>query len=149
MPPAGTYTCSVLDVQTAKSKNKGTPYIDVTLSNGEYEFNDQLYVTARTINRLCLFAKRVCGMSDDTEIPDDDLEAAKFVANYIMKNAVDNRCMVTVEENDEKFMPESGPDMGRTITIKRRRVAFTGYERYNETESTTTTKKVTDEDLPF
>lgn len=130
MPPKGKYVCTVLNTVSGRSAKKKTPQIEITLSNGEYEFADQLYVTDKTLPRLCLFAIRVCGMSRTEPLPDDNLEAAQQVAKFIMANALDKKCIVTVDENDEKFMPEKGPDAGRVITIKRRKVPMNGYEEY-------------------
>lgn len=131
-PPIGKYPCTVVSVLNDVSAQKKTPFIDVTFSTGDYEFPDQLYVTDKTLGRLCMFATRVCGMPRETRLPDADTEAVKFLANYIMQNAIGKRAIVIVEENEEKYMPTSGPDAGRTLTKKRKRVAFRGYEEYKE-----------------
>ena len=132
MPPKGKYVCTVLNVVAGKSAQKKTPQIEVTFSNGEYEFPDQFYITNKTLGRLCLFAMRVCGMSRTEPLPDDNLEAAKYVANFIMKNAIDKKCVVTIEEREEKYMPATGPDAGRMKSIMRRRVPMNGYEEYKQ-----------------
>lgn len=130
MPPKGKYNCVVQATVTGRSAQKKTPYVELLLTTESgMDFEDQLYVTGKALNRLCLVARRVCGMPDDFELPDDDDEAAKTVANYIEKNVPGKMCLVTIEENDEKFMPQTGPDAGRTITKKRRKVAFNGYDK--------------------
>lgn len=130
IPPKGKYNCVVNATITGRSAQKKTPYVELLLTTDDgIDFSDQVYVTGKALNRLCLVARRVCGMPDDFEIPDDNDEAAKTVANYIVKNVPGKMCLVTVEENDEKYMPQSGPDAGRTITIKKRRVSFNGYDK--------------------
>jgi hypothetical protein len=130
-PPVGKHVCTVLDVIAGTSARKKTPQIEITMSNGEMEFADQLYVTDKTLSRLCLFAIRVCGMPRGTALPDADSEAVSQVAKFIINNALGKKAVVIIEEKEEKFMPESGPDAGRMVTKKRRRVAFPcGYEEY-------------------
>lgn len=154
-PPKGKHCCVVLDAVKGKSKNKGTPQITLSLSNGETEFTDNLYVTDKTLGRLCLVAKRVCGMSDDFQLPDDNLSASNEVAKYIMGNIIGKNCIVTIEENDETFIPTSGPDMGRPVTRQRKRVALNGYEEAVNEEAETSqgqqqsNQQTADEGLPF
>lgn len=144
-PPKGQYNCLVVDISKGTSKEKKTPYVEPIFTTGEYEFNDQLYVTPKTIGRLSLFARKVCNMPDDHEIPDDDKDAANALAKYIMENAANKKCIVTIDEFIEKFIPVSGPDMGRTVEKTRRRVAFRGYDRMPENQSI----NIDDDDLPF
>lgn len=146
LPPKGKYNCVVIGIDKGLSQQKKTPYIEPTLSTGEEDFTDQLYVTEKTIGRLCLFAKRVCGMPDDFSLSDDDKSAVNEIAKFIMENAIGKNCIVTIEENEEKFIPKTGPDIGRTITKMRRRVGFNGYAKPSEHG---TIKTATDEDLPF
>lgn len=148
MPPKGKYNCSVVAIDKGVSSNKKTPYIEPTLSTGEDDFTDQLYVTPKTIGRLSLFARRVCGMPDDFPLSDDDTAAANELAKFIMQNAVGKSCIVTIEENEEMFIPTTGPDAGRTKVKLRRKVAFKGYERFEEPlpPSSNTTPE---DDLPF
>ena len=153
-PPKGKYACRVINIDKGISQQKKTPFVEPTFSTEsvdyeDYEFTDQIYVTEKTIGRLCLFARRVCGMPDNFELPDSDKEAANTVAKYIMENAVGKMCIVTIEENEEKFIPTSGPDMGRTITKMRRRVAFKGYENYKNESVPEQQQQINDDDLPF
>ena len=135
-PPVGKHLCTVINVTSGKSAKKQTPQIEVAWSNGEMEFPDQLYITDKTLSRLCMFAMRVCGMSRTEVLPDEDMEAVKHVANFIMKNTIGKKAFVNIDEKEEKFVPESGPDAGRMKTVKRRRVAFpVGYEEYKEPEA--------------
>jgi hypothetical protein len=131
-PPAGWYSVEIIGVEKGLSAKKKTPQITLIFSDGESEFDDNLFVTEKTIPRLCLVAKRVCGMDEKTVLPDSDIEAANTVAKYICEHANGKKCRVRIEENEEKYMVESGPDIGQTKSIKKRRVAYNGYERYVE-----------------
>lgn len=142
-PPVGKYQCMVIALNKGTTQQKKTPYIEVVFSTGEDEFPDQLFVTAKTLGRLCFFAKRVCGMPDEYELSDDDKEASVQIAKYIMQNALNKICYVTIEETDEEFIPTSGPDMGRKIKKTRRRVAFRGYDRYPDASGTSETNAST------
>ena len=128
-PPSGKYHVSVTGIEKGKSAKKQTPQITVTFSDGEIEFDDNLFVTLKTIPRLALFAKRVCGMDKKTVLPDDDEQAATIIAKHIMANSVGKKCIVMIEESEEQYIAESGLDIGKTKTIKKRRVAYNGYYR--------------------
>lgn len=151
LPPPGKYGFTVVEIEKGKSQVKKTPFVQPTLltHNGDYQFVDQLYVVGKALSRLCLFARRICKMPDDFKIPDEDQPAAIEVAKYIMENARDKTGIVKVEENEEKFIPESGPDAGRTITRMRRRVAFIGYEKDEDLDTITEKHQTEDDDLPF
>ena len=149
MPPKGKYHFQVIDIGKGSSQQKHTPFVEPLLSIGEYDFTDQIYVTENTLGRLCLFARRICGMPDNFELPDSNAEAAIAVAKFIMENAIGKEGIVTIEENEEKFIPTSGPDMGRTITKMRRRVAFKGYDKYEPSTSVEGVPEQSDDDLPF
>jgi hypothetical protein len=131
-PPAGRYPVSITGIEKGFSQKKKTPQITLVFSDGEVEFDDNLFVTEKTIPRLCLVARRVCGMPDTTAVPDADIDAANFVAKYIMDNALGKKCIVKIDETEETILVEKGPDAGRKKTIKRRRVAYSGYEKYTE-----------------
>ncbi len=133
-PPKGEYVSTITGAISGRSKTKKTPQIELTISNGDFDFSDTLFVTEKTISRLALVAKRVANMKEDYELPDDDLECANELAKYIMQNIIGKRCVVVIEENEESFIPERGPDMGRKITKIRRRVAFNGYKELPATE---------------
>lgn len=145
MPPKGRYEFEVVGIEKGVSTGeKKTPYIEVTMISSEHEFSDQIYVTEKTLSRLCLFAKRICGMPDTFELPDGDKEASNVVARFIMENALGKCGIVTVEENEEKFMPSSGPDAGRMVSKMRRRVAFNGYQKMEIKNN-----QQKEDDLPF
>lgn len=149
-PPKGKYQCKVIALSKGKSPSKKTPFIELTLTTGEDDFSDQLYITDKAIGRLCLVARRVCDMPDTFEIPDNDNEAVNLIAKFICENALEKECIVTIEENEESFIPTSGPDIGRTKTILKRRVAFRGYDRYISSQiSDTSNSNIEEEDLPF
>ena len=128
-PPPGQYPCTVTGVHKKVSKNKQTPYLEITLAHGDKEFSDSLFITEKALSRICLVAKRVCGMEDNFELPDEDDAAVRVLTEYIFLNIIGKKTVVTIEENAEVFIPESGPDMGRKVTKMRRRVAFSGYDR--------------------
>lgn len=148
-PPVGKYQVSIISVEKGKSATKQTPQITLTFDDGENIYSDNLFVTPKTIPRLALVAKRVCLMDEKTVLPDDDMEAANIIAKFIMQNALHKQCIVKIEENEESFIPTSGPDVGKTKTIKKRRVAYNGYERFTGEplpQSTTTPQQ---DDMPF
>ena len=129
-PPAGKYSVEIIGIEKGKSKKKLTPQITLIFSDGESEFDDNLFVTEKTIRRLCLVAKRVCLMDEKTELPDKNIDAANMVAKFIMENALGKKCIVKIEETEEQYIAENGPDIGTRRTIKKRRVAYNGYEKY-------------------
>jgi hypothetical protein len=131
-PSKGWHSCVILSVLKGRSQKKKTPQIELTISNGETEFTDQIYVTEKTISRLALVAKHVAGMPGDYNLPDDNAECANVIAGYIAANITGKRCLVEIEETEEDYVPESGPNMGRKMTRKRRRVSFAGYKRIDE-----------------
>jgi hypothetical protein len=142
-PPAGKYSVNIVSVEKGLSLKKKTPQITLGFSDGENEFDDQLFVTEKTIPRLCLVAKRVCLMDEKTTLPDSDIDAANMIARHIMDNALGKKCVVKIEENEEIIMVERGPDAGTKKTIKRRRVAYNGYEKYTEP------RQAGEDEMPF
>lgn len=154
LPPKGKYNFVVIGLEKDVSKGeKKTPFIEVQMSTGEDEFSDQLYVTEKTLSRLYMFAKRICGMEDTFELPDTDKEAAIEIAKFIMRNAIGKSGVVTIDESEEVFIPTSGPNMGRSISKMRRRVAFNGYSKATSIPPVGPTVSATnnweDEPLPF
>jgi len=128
-PPPGRHLCRVVKAAPWKSPKKGTPATMLTLATRDgNQFEDPLFVGPKALWRLVLAARRVCGMPEDTPIPDDDGEAAKFLARYIVDNAPGKDTIVTIEERDEVFVVTEGPDQGQKKTVKRRRVSAAGYE---------------------
>ena len=77
-PPAGKYSVKIVSVEKGFSAKKKTPQITLVFSDGENEFDDHLFVTEKTIPRLCLVAKRVCLMDEKTILPDKDIDAANL-----------------------------------------------------------------------
>ena len=133
-PPAGKHLCRCTDAKPWTSPKKQTPAVMLTwvTRDGAYQFEDAVFVTSKAIGRLHLVAKRVCQIPGDTELPDDDLNAAKVFARYIADNAKGKDALVTIEEQEEQFVVREGPDMGQTRTTTRHRVAFGGYESPTE-----------------
>jgi len=130
-PPAGKYLATCIGVRKWRSPNKHTPAVMLTwrTPDDQFNFEDAVYVTEKTVPRLNLVAQRVCGMPDETELPDDNLEAARFLALHIFDHAHGRQAIVTIDEHAEQYMDENtGQKKTRTV----RRVAFAGYEAVEE-----------------
>ena len=136
LPPAGKYNAEIVNAKRTTSKFQKTPYVELMIQTEGTEFTDAVFITGPALKRLCLVAQRVCGMAKDTELPDGDIEAAEFLADYIVENAPSKKCEITIEEKTEKYIPESGPDMGRTVEKQKRKVAFNGYNTISATVPT-------------
>lgn len=148
-PEPGTHACVVVGRKKGVSEKKKTPYIELTMSDGSSEFSDQLYVTPGAINRLAIVSKHVCGLPGDTDLPDDKTAAAKFLANYIFENVYGKKCFVVIEQYTEEYIPTQGPDMGRKIELKKRRVAFDGYKKHVAQPEAEKQVEESQEELPF
>lgn len=151
-PPAGKHLCRVVKAVPWTSPNKKTPAAKLTLAtrDGEYSFDDALFVTGPALWRLVLVARRVCAMPADTVLPDADGEAAKVLARYIVENAMGKDALVTIEERDETFVVTEGPDQGQKKTVKRRRVSAAGYETPpTEARQDKTLPVPPSDDIPF
>ncbi len=153
-PPAGKYLCRCINTETWLSPVKKVPAVLLTLTtqDAEYQFTDKVFVTAKALGRLVLVARRLCGMLKDSELPDDDLEAAKQIARYIADNAVGCDAMITVEEQEEKYIVEKGPDIGQSRTVTRSRVPYDGYATIpesSEPEGQDAGANKDDGDIPF
>ena len=127
-------TC--IEAKLATSKVKKTPFIRIhwETTDGEYKFTDDAFCTVKSIRRLALIASHVCGFSD--EIPDSDEEAMKVLEEFILENVEGKTSFVTIEEKQEIFIPESGPNMGRATTVTKKKVAYNGYEKPGEVGTT-------------
>ena len=53
----------------------------------------------------------------------------KILEEFILENIVGKSAVVIIEEKQEIFIPESGPNMGRKTEIMKKKVAFSGYEK--------------------
>jgi hypothetical protein len=152
-------TC--IEAKLVMSKVKKTPSVRLhwETTDGEYKFTDDVFCTVKSIRRLALVASHVCGFAD--EIPDSDDEAMKILEEFILDNVEGKTSFVTIEEKQEIFIPESGPNMGRKTTVTKKKVAYNGYEKPGEVGTTPASapapvaeKKVLKEgekedDLPF
>ncbi len=127
-------TC--IEAKLATSKVKKTPFIRIhwETTDGEYKFTDDAFCTVKSIRRLALIASHVCGFAD--EIPDSDEKAIKVIEEFILENIEGKTSFVTIEEKQEIFIPESGPNMGRKTTLAKKKVAYSGYEKPVEASST-------------
>jgi hypothetical protein len=150
-PPTGKRNCICIEASKQRSKQKKTPCVHLKFRsfNGEYEFSDDVWVVAKGLKRLNLVAQRLCNLPEEFALPDDDLEAARLLANYIHDNAKGKRATITIEENEEKYMVESGPEKGLQKKITRKRVAFAGYDRLREQEGESTQDEYPTDDSDF
>lgn len=153
-PPVGKIEATCLDAKLLTSKTKKTSYIKLTWENptGEYQWSDRVFCTVKAVRRLALVAKHICGFT--AELPDSDDDAMGILTDFILANIIGKRSLVTIEEKEEIFIPESGPDMGRKVTTMKKKVAFSGYEKPETTISAVEGKKkeITKEDsdsIPF
>jgi hypothetical protein len=123
--------CIEAKLATAKNERK-TPFVRLhwQTTNGEYKFTDDAFCTVKSIRRLALIASHVCGFAD--EIPDSDEEAMKVLEEFILENIEGKNSFVTIEEKQEIFIPESGPNTGRKTTVTKKKVAYNGYEKPGE-----------------
>lgn len=129
-PPTGKHLCRCTDAKPWVSPKKKTPAAMLTFitRDGLYQFDDPVFVTPKALGRLSMVAQRLCHLEKTVVLPDDDLAAAKQLARYITDNAKGQDILLTIEETDEEYMVEKGPDIGQIRSKKRRRVTFGGYE---------------------
>ncbi|HUW35266.1 MAG TPA: hypothetical protein VM223_26955 [Planctomycetota bacterium] len=153
-PPAGKEDCRCYGTETWISPKKKTPAVKLhwVSLHGLYDFTDLVFVTPKALSRLSLVAQRVCGISKDTELPDENAAAAKFLGRYILENAKDKCATVTIEEQLEEFIYENGPNVGQKGSKTRHKVAFSGYEVLTDEDDADLGKEITGEpgpDIPF
>ena len=129
-PPPGKYLCRCIEAKPWTSPKKKTPAAMLTFVSQDslYQFEDPVYVSPKALSRLSLVAQRLCHLDKTIELPDDDMAAAKQLARYITDNAKGQDILLTIEESEEQYLIQEGPDVGNVRTRKRRRVAFGGYE---------------------
>ena len=149
-PAPGRHLCRCVKAVAWKSPKKGTPAALLTLATREGEqFEDAVFVTPKALWRLVLVARRLCEMPADATVPDNDAEAAKFLAQHVVDNAVGRDAIVTIEERNETYMVTDGPDQGQKKTAKRRRVAAAGYASASAEDSIAEPTKDDGETIPF
>jgi len=97
-PPVGDHVCQCTKAERWKSPNKGTPAIMLTwvTGDGAYAFDDALYITGPAMWRLDGAARHVCGLSDETELPEGNEDAADWLADYLMDHAPGKTALVTI-----------------------------------------------------
>lgn len=150
-PDVGPHKCTCTKVEKKTSKNKHTPYLEIewVTTNGDC-FTDSVFVTEKTIGRMSMIAIRVCGLDRGYQLPDSDYDAMIELEKFLCENLQGKRAVVIVEEEEYEIMPENGPDAGRLIKKKRKKVAFRGYEEIPAgSQAETKTANKADEDLPF
>ena len=134
-PPPDVYLCQCTDAEFVESKS-GTEGASLTFATAGFpRFDDIIYCTENTVKRLNLVAQRLCGMSADTELPDDDLEAAQFLMRYILDNAAGRWAEVQIEEREEKYTIKTGKDAGKEITRLKRQIAFAGFRTIEQPDA--------------
>ena len=150
-PPAGTHLATCIQVERWISPKKKTPAVMLTWDtpDGQYHFEDPVFVTAKAIARLNLVAQHVCAMPPETELPDDNNDCASFLARYIMAHAKGRQSMVTVDAQEEFYMDKAD---GTKKSVMRHRVTFAGYEPVESPPAQThfaPDPTFAGEDLPF
>ncbi len=129
-PPAGKHDCRCMKTERWQSPKAGTHAVRLywATTDGKYSFDDPVFVTVKAMPRLNMVAQRVSGMPKETEIPDDDAAAMKFLARYVLDHSLGRFATVTIEEKEEEFMYENGPKMGTRGRRTKKCVAYAGYE---------------------
>lgn len=132
-PDAGKHGCLCVGVKKV-SANSGNSGIELTWTthNGESRFTDTLWLTLKAIGRLALVAKRLCPGARELELDDDDAKAIYQLAYLIEETIEGVNAIVEITEYSETFMHESGDKIGQKETRKKKRVAFSGYEAFEE-----------------
>ncbi len=150
-PPAGKHLCRCIDAKPWTSPKKKTPAAMLTFvtQDGLYQFEDPVFVSPKALSRLSLVAQRLCQLGKAIELPDDDMAAARQLARYITDNAKGQDILLTIEESEEQYLIQEGPDLGQVRTRTRRRVAFGGYEILPETPWLPTSLVEPKDDVPF
>lgn len=128
-PDAGKYSCKCLKAEKiiAKTGNSGIELTWMTTDGGS-QFRDTLWFSPKAIGRLALVAKRLCVGARDLVLDDDDKEAMYQLGDYIIEHIADVYAIVEIAEFSETFIHESGDKIGQKETIKKKKVAFSGYE---------------------
>lgn len=159
-PPCGKHRVVVVHAEKWSSPKKDTPAVKLTFvtDDGDYTFSDLAFVTEKAIPRLNLIAQHLCEMPKETELPENNLNCAKFLGNYILQNAHSRKGIVTVAEYVEQYIPQTGPNAGRKMEKTKRKVSFAGYEKITDNKEETISNKDVDtqkpivegdEDIPF
>jgi hypothetical protein len=124
----GTYRAVCVEVRKGASQQKKTPFVELVWFTDEgYQFPDQVYVGEKTLGRLSHVARHVCNAPKDMPLPDDKKAASMAIAKHIYENAKGKSANVTVEQIEEEYIVQEGPDVGQKKKIKKRKVAFHGY----------------------
>jgi len=144
-PPVGTHRCKCLSVVRGESKNTKTPQLSLTWQWTGGTFTDEAYITPKTVSRLAVIAMHVCAFPKEHPLPDDDMEAAESLAQYIEQYIAGRLAMVTIGE--EKNQDPAKPP--------RRKVTFGGYAAVQSSAAATTASAPSPaapkppDDLPF
>lgn len=130
-PDAGKHGCRCTKATMVKSKNKGTGGLELTWAthDGQSQFTDTLWLSARAIGRLAIVAKKLCEGARELQLDDDDNKAVYELADYIEEHIGGVDAIIEIVEYSETFIHESGDKIGQKETRKKKRVAFAGYER--------------------
>jgi hypothetical protein len=129
-PTVGQHECICIDIGKDISPKRKTPFLDLTFRSKEgQKFTDQIYLTTTALSRLSIVSSRLCGWDKEKKLSDDDNEALVEMEMFVFANAVGKSAMVTIEENEEFYIVESGPDIGQKKSKKKKKVAFRGYDK--------------------
>ena len=128
-PPPGWVRARCIGAVAWRSPKKKTPaaMLSWRTPDGQFEFDDPVFVTGKAVRRLNLVALRICGMDEARELPEDDGEAAKVLGRYICDNALGKDADILIEQQHEQFIYQDGPKLGQTGVKIRSKVAFSGY----------------------
>ena len=136
LPPVGKHLCRCIGAKRWVSPKKHTAAIMLTLAShdGNYQFEDPIYITRDALRRLVVVARHLCAMDETSkQIPDSGEEAAEYLAERILLTAIGRDAIVTIVEEDRgETVITDGPDMGQKRKMTRRKVAFGGYETPTE-----------------
>ena len=129
-PAVGSVECICVDIEKKYSTKKITPYAEITMraKTGE-KFTDQAYLVKTALSRLSIVASRLCGWNKENKLSDSDDEALMEIEAFIFKNAIGKSAILTIEETEEFYIVESGPDIGQKKSKKKKKVAFRGYDK--------------------
>lgn len=129
-PDAGKHGCKCMKAKRVTAKNKGTSGLELTWAthDGQSQFTDTLWLSAKAIGRFAVVAKKLCEGARELELDDDNSKAVYELADYIEEHIEGVDAIVEIIEYSETFIHESGDKIGQKETRKKKRVTFAGYD---------------------
>lgn len=142
--PKGPYPTEVravcCKVEKGFSSKKRTPFVELfwTTEDGAC-FSDSIYITGKAVSRIAIVAHRVCGIPKNINLPENKDEAVIVLAKLVMEKVINCAAIVRVEEYEEEYIIQEGPDVGQPKKITKHQVSpFNGYRQIENKSSTTT-----------